>query len=495
MTDLVLGGEALLCSDDFFAEMTHLTRPELARWDEHAFTERGKWMDGWESRRKRTPGNDWCILRLGTPGTPTQVDIDTAHFTGNQPPFGALDGCVAEGMTPEQLRDEATWTQLLEPVVLLPGSHNVYDLADSPHITHVRLRIFPAGGVARLRLLDDTEPPADARVSVPAGGNLLAQAGGAKALACSDQYFAHMDQILDPEPPANMGSGWETRRKRDGGDRDWLVLKMAEAGTLECIEVDTAFFKGNFPDRFALHGLCWPNAEAPRLAGSDHWVEVLPPTRLSADAVHRFDALAAAGPFTHLKLTIFPDGGVSRLRAFGQPAALGGVTGDALVDYLNGLGDAEAIDAFTRCCGARRFAEAMTGQRPFASRAALFGEAEAQWWRLSPADWLEAFTHHPKIGGDVEALRAKFGATAAWSEGEQAGATGADEATLEALAHGNTAYLERFGFIFIVCASGKSAAEMLALLDDRLPNDPAQEIFTAAGEQAKITALRLEKLR
>jgi allantoicase len=494
MTDLMLGGKALLCSDDFFAEMSNLTRPEPARFDEAAFTERGKWMDGWESRRKRTPGNDWCILRLGKPGTPTRVDIDTAHFTGNQPPFGALDGCVGTGLSPEQLRDQANWVQMLEPVALKPGSHNVYDLVAAPHITHVRLRIFPAGGVARLRLFDGTEAEAPRRAAVDHGGNLLAWEAGAKALACSDQYFAHMDQILDPEPPANMGSGWETRRKRDGGDRDWLVLRMAGPGHLDRIELDTAFFKGNFPHRFTLHGLCWPGAEAPRLAASEHWTEVLPPTRLSADAVHSFDGLAERGPFTHLRLTIFPDGGVSRLRAFGRPAELGGATGDDLVDRLNALSEPEASAAFERCCGAPRFAAAMAARRPFASRAALFGEAEAQWWRLAPGDWLEAFTHHPQIGGDVEALRAKFGTTAAWAEGEQAGAIGADEATLQALARGNRDYLERFGFIFIVCAAGKSAAQMLDLLNDRLPNDPAQEVFTAAGEQARITALRMEKL-
>jgi 2-oxo-4-hydroxy-4-carboxy-5-ureidoimidazoline decarboxylase len=137
----------------------------------------------------------------------------------------------------------------------------------------------------------------------------------------------------------------------------------------------------------------------------------------------------------------------------------------------------------------------MAALAPFKSRAQLFGEADNRWWRLAPADWLEAFTHHPQIGADVEALRAKFAVTADWSEGEQAGIGAASEETLQTLASENTRYAERFGFIFIVCASGKSATQMLALLQGRADNHPAQEIFIAAGEQNKITALRLEKLR
>ena len=215
---------------------------------------------------------------------------------------------------------------------------------------------------------------------------------------------------------------------------------------------------------------------------------------LSADAVHGFDELIATGPFTHLRLTMVPDGGISRMRCYGTPATAPDQTGDALVDHLNGL-DAHALEAaFMRCCGSTRWAQAMAAMAPFTSRAQLFGEAENQWWRLAEGDWRQAFTHHPKIGADVASLRAKFASTAGWSEGEQRGVSEASEAVLEALAAGNTAYEARYGYIFIVCASGKSAEQMLALLRRRADNDPAQEIFIAAGEQAKITALRLEKL-
>ena len=272
------------------------------------------------------------------------------------------------------------------------------------------------------------------------------------------------------------------------------MLELGQPGVLERIDIDTKHFKGNFPDRVHLDGLYWPGAPVHLLPHSPHWQRAVASTRLSADNTHSIDTLEAAGPFTHLRLVIEPDGGVSRLRCWGRPTDEPPTVDDALVAHLNQL-EREALHiALLRCCGATRWVEAMGQLAPYFSRAQLMGEAENQWWALAEGDWREAFTHHPKIGADVEALRAKFEATATWSEGEQSGVEAADTATLEALAEGNRAYEERFGYIFIVCASGKSAAQMLALLRERIDNDPAQEIFIAAGEQAKITALRLEKL-
>lgn len=161
---------------------------------------------------------------------------------------------------------------------------------------------------------------------------------------------------------------------------------------------------------------------------------------------------------------------------------------------VDGRPEAAAREALTRCCGATRWVEGMLSRRPFGDDATLMAAADAVWATMEEADVLEAFSHHPEIGADVEALRAKFGATAAWSEGEQSGAAGASEETLLALRDGNVAYRERYGFIFIVCATGKSAGEMLGLLRARLNNERAAELAIAAGEQAKITRLRLEKL-
>jgi 2-oxo-4-hydroxy-4-carboxy-5-ureidoimidazoline decarboxylase len=163
------------------------------------------------------------------------------------------------------------------------------------------------------------------------------------------------------------------------------------------------------------------------------------------------------------------------------------------LEWLNNLPKDEAQAALRRCCGSTRWAREVTARRPFADREALFAAASGVWGRLDREDWLEAFSHHPKIG-DVERLRERFAATATWSEGEQAGVSGADEEVLEGLAEGNRAYEERFGWIFLVCATGKPAAEMLALLRARLPNEPEAELRIAAGEQDKITRLRLDKL-
>jgi len=160
---------------------------------------------------------------------------------------------------------------------------------------------------------------------------------------------------------------------------------------------------------------------------------------------------------------------------------------------LNALSPDAARAEFLRCCGSARWADAMVRGRPFKDKASLLAAADAEWARSDEKDRLEAFAQHPKIGGK-DALRAKFAATSDWAKGEQAGAAAADEATLDALAQGNADYEARFGFIFIVCATGKSAAEMLSILRARLPNARTAELAAAAAEQNKITKLRLEKL-
>lgn len=163
------------------------------------------------------------------------------------------------------------------------------------------------------------------------------------------------------------------------------------------------------------------------------------------------------------------------------------------LDELNRLPAPELHAAFERCCGAARWVRAMVAARPFADAAALQSAAERAFSALDPEAWLEAFAHHPRIG-DIEALRTRFAATAAWAGAEQAGAATAPEATLVALAEGNRTYEARFGYIFVVCATARGADEMLALLRARLGNEPAAELAVAAGEQRKITRLRLEKL-
>jgi len=310
---------------------------------------------------------------------------------------------------------------------------------------------------------------------------------GGTALACSDAFFGPMNNLLLPGRAENMGGGWETRRKRALG-HDWLLIRLGARGTVQAIEVDTNHFKGNFPDRCSIEGIDFASGRITELIQSNAWSFVLPPHPLSADARCFFvKELVPHAPVSHLRLNVYPDGGVSRLRIWGtrspEPHAL-----------LNEWPIAEVRTALARCCGSSRWVEAMLERRPFASAAALARLALDTWNALERADYLEAFSHHPEIGANAVELRKRFAQTASWSEAEQSGVADAAEPTLDALASENARYRARFGYGFIVRAAGKSAAEMLSLLRARLENDPDAELRVAAAEHAQITQLRLEKL-
>ncbi|MFZ5894944.1 MAG: allantoicase [Myxococcota bacterium] len=320
-----IGGRALACSDDFFAGMENLLSPGPAVFVPGKYTERGKWMDGWESRRKRGPGHDWCLLCLGVPGKVLAFDIDTQHFIGNHPAFASVEGVWADGdPSPEELA-QLSFHRLLPQMPLLPGSQNLFVASPAGNVSHLRLNIFPDGGVARFRAygrvaarwkvpaLDD-----ETRALVPSGCfDLCALENGALALACSDAHFGGMNNLLLPGRALDMGSGWETRRRRGPG-YDWIVIRLAARGSLRVIEVDTNYFKGNFPESCAIEGIDADGAEPTSLLASSAWHSVLPRTTLSAHTRHFFkDELVAGGPVTHVRLSIYPDGGVSRLRLWG----------------------------------------------------------------------------------------------------------------------------------------------------------------------------------
>jgi len=478
-----LGGVALACSDDFFASMDRLLDPAEAVFDPDAFTDRGKLMDGWESRRKRTEGNDWLILRLGVPGTVRGFDVDTSHFLGNQPPFCTLDGCVAPAdATAEQLQS-APWTEILPQVPLQPGTHNLFAAAVVARWTHLRLNILPDGGVARLRVFGLPSPAVDPTAVL----DVAALSNGGRAVAASDMFFGDMNNLLLPERAPNMGGGWETRRRRDTG-HDWVVVRLAGRATLASITADTHHFKGNFPHRISLEGLDDAAAGPYRIERRD-WTPIVAPTLGAADHAHTWSDLLAAGPFTHVRMCVYPCGGVSRLRILGTleaPRTLAGV--------LNELPEDEAHATLLRCCGSSAWATRVLDARPFADDTAARLGADEAWWAVSDDDQREAFAHHPRIGEDPERLRAKFASTSAWAGNEQAGVAAASEETLVALQQANVEYEARFGHVFLICATGLTADQMLGALRRRLPHDPAREHLVAAGEQAKITRLRLDKL-
>jgi allantoicase len=321
LTDLAaerLGGKALLCSDDFFAGKENLLKPGRGIFIADKYTDRGKWMDGWESRRKRIPGHDWCIIQLATSGKIHGVDIDTNHFWGNHPPFASIDAALITA-TGDIEFDKEEWKEILPKSPLQPGSQNFYEIADPNIYTHLRLNIYPDGGVARLKVYGEVYKDWS---TVDAGEivNLAAATNGAKPVLCNDMFFSHMDNLIMPGRGINMGDGWETKRSRTPNNRDWVIIRLAHKGIIEKILVDTCHFKGNYPDSCSMEGCDIAYKDESKLESD--WVEwkpILPPSKLRADHEHFFeDQIKNPGPFTHVRLNIFPDGGVSRLRLWGK---------------------------------------------------------------------------------------------------------------------------------------------------------------------------------
>jgi allantoicase len=490
-----LGGRVLDANDDFFAPKENLLKESKPIFIEGKYTTHGKWMDGWETRRRRTPGHDWCVLRLGLPGIIRGIVVDTSFFTGNYPERFALEGCDLGERHPytgekSRLRSEKTkWIQIFPETSLKGDSRNLFAIENTARFTHLRLKIYPDGGVARLRVHGEAIPSVDqlSRAEV----NLVAVENGGGVVVSSDQFYGAPRNLLMPYRAKNMGDGWETKRRRGPG-HDWVVLKLGIPGAIQRVEVDTAHFKGNYPDSCALQAAFSNNSPVDALnASSLIWEEVLPNSKLKPNHRHVFTKLQHAGIATHVRFQIFPDGGVSRLRVFGRAQIPADRTKS--LDRFNRLPRQRALKALLDCCGSKKWAQQMAGHRPFAGESELFEAADETWSALAREDWLEAFQHHPPIG--ETRARAKQSVVASrWSAKEQSSAQKAAPEVLEALAAQNRAYAEKFGYVFLICATGKSSEEVLNALRQRLPNDPDTELPAAAEEQRKITRLRLEKL-
>ncbi|EEG07989.1 allantoicase [Pseudogulbenkiania ferrooxidans] len=314
-----LGAQALYASDDFFADVSRMLNPEPAQFVPGKFDENGKWMDGWESRRKRVAGYDWALVKLGVKGVIRGFDVDTSHFTGNYPPAVSIEAAVSASDDVEALK-AAAWTEILPATALGPNSHHLLQCASGDVWTHLRVNIYPDGGIARLRVYGQ-----------PVGGlesagpdqlvDLVALENGGRPVAWNDASFgSSASNMLLPGRGLNMGDGWETRRRREPGN-DWCVLELGAPGIIEKIELDTAFYKGNYPDACSLQAaFVSGGTDQSATTQSMFWPVLLPEQKLSMDAVHTFTDLASLGPVTHVRLNIFPDGGVSRLRLWGRVA-------------------------------------------------------------------------------------------------------------------------------------------------------------------------------
>jgi allantoicase len=318
-----LGGRVLAANDEFFAPKENLLKAADPVWIADKYTDVGKWMDGWETRRRRTPGYDWCIVKLGLPGVIHGVVVDTSHFKGNFPEHCELEACAADGDPGvAQLEDRATqWSTLLPKSPLAGDARNPFPFTASTRATHLRLKIYPDGGVARLRVHGEVLPdwPAVNRT----GGEIdLADVSyGGWVMVSSDMFFGSRNNLILPDRSAGMHDGWETRRRRGPG-HDWCIVRLGAAGKVSRVEVDTSHFKGNFPESCSLEVCAAPcDLIDPSALGALPWKEILKRTKLQADSLHVYEKeLLGAEEATHARFHIYPDGGVARLRIFGTLA-------------------------------------------------------------------------------------------------------------------------------------------------------------------------------
>jgi allantoicase len=312
-----LGGRVLFANDEFFASRHNLLKREPPLFIADKFTPNGKWMDGWESRRKRGPGHDWCVIELGRRGVVRGVDIDTSFFTGNFPEKASIDACdVTCAVTPKTV-EKLPWSSILSPVALQGNSHNLFPVLINRAVTHLRFHIYPDGGVARLRVHGEVAVDWKKKKGFV---DLAAMENGGRALLASDEHFGARNNLLLPGRAPNMGEGWESRRRRGPG-HDWVIVKLGAPGHIERVEIDTNHFKGNYPDRASLEGAFAPHATTDDFANNRvTFVPLLPEQKLRPHRRHLIGrGLAKHAAFTHVRMKIFPDGGVSRLRLHGRP--------------------------------------------------------------------------------------------------------------------------------------------------------------------------------
>ena len=318
-----LGGRVLSANDEFFAPKENLLKAAAPVWMPDKYTEFGKWMDGWETRRRRTPGYDWCIVKLGLPGIVHGVVVDTANFKGNYPEQCELEACTVDG-DPDMTKLEhvtTRWESLLPKSQLAGDTLNRFPISHGDRITHLRFKIYPDGGVARLRVHGEVMP--DWASIERKGGeiDLAAVEHGGWVIASSDMFFGSRNHLILPGRSTGMHDGWETRRRRGPG-HDWCVVRLGAAGTIRRIEVDTSFFKGNFPESCQLEVCTAPrDVTDPSALASLPWQEILARTKLKADSLHVYEKeILDVEAITHARFHIYPDGGVARLRLFGTLA-------------------------------------------------------------------------------------------------------------------------------------------------------------------------------
>jgi len=344
-----LGGSVMAASDEFFADKENLVRAEPPTFRPHTFTPKGQQYDGWETRRRREPGVDQAIVRLGLPGVVRGVVVDTAFFTGNYPPYCWVEGAAVEGYpTPAELA-AADWEPLVPRSPLTGDTRNPFEVTESRRYTHVRLTIDPDGGVARLRV--HGVPVADPRYLDLGAMDLAALENGAEIHGCSNMFYSSPANLISPGFAAVMGEGWETARRRDDAN-DWVSVRLAAAGTVRLAELDTSHFKGNAPG--------WASLSGCDLRVSDEWFELLPRTRLQPDTRHRFRLTTPE--VTHVRMDVYPDGGMARLRLHGSLSAAGRT--ELVCRWFNELPAGQAVAVLAEAGAPHDEAVGLVASRP-----------------------------------------------------------------------------------------------------------------------------------
>ncbi|KAK5644588.1 hypothetical protein RI129_005888 [Pyrocoelia pectoralis] len=345
----------IFATDDWFASAENLLKQDEPIFKPNIFTDFGKWMDGWETRRKRIPGHDWCIIKLGLPGVIHGLHVDTAFFTGNYVPRFSLQAAnlqkepsmplrssdmMGKAATSEMFEsvkefNSEKWSVILPMTELRPGydetRHNFFPINSEQVWTHVRLNIYPDGGIARLRIYGKVRCKINTNEII----DLVSIRNGGICKGYSNAHYGHPRNIIRPDPAINMGDGWETARRLDRPPildadefgilrvpgNEWAVFKLSCIGCISHLEVDTAHFKGNFPDSIRIEGvlirsdITWNKDNINKI----NWETILAPVKLSADCLHQYGKeIKSKGPFSHVKITIAPDGGISRVRIYGK---------------------------------------------------------------------------------------------------------------------------------------------------------------------------------
>jgi allantoicase len=388
-----LGASVVAASDEFFGEKENLLRAEPPGHQPHTFGHKGQVVDGWETRRRREPGHDWALIRLGAPGVIHAVVVDTAHFTGNFPAQCSVEACATEGYPSpaELLAGDVAWAPLVPRTALAGDKENRFAVSDARRFTHLRLTIYPDGGVARLRAEGEIVP--DPRMFGGLPLDLVALENGGTVVAASDRFYSPPENMIAPGRAAVMGDGWETRRRRGPG-QDWVLFRLAGAGRIAQAVVDTTCFLGNAPATATLRA-CDAARAGPGGLDEAEWFELLPPARLQPDTRHRFrigpapsrgattdpatppsassdpatPPSASSDPATppsatHVRLEIHPDGGLARLRLLGE------LTGDGRarlgLAWFDRLPDGHALAVLAAECGLTGPAAAqLAARRPY----------------------------------------------------------------------------------------------------------------------------------